>query len=311
MMKNVLQPWVWELTLMQQSVLIAAVRGPDGLRKDHSSKLLCRWLRRSFMLSAFDGKALNAPDLAGGGSFTGPSLAIQDYGLPCIAKAKQTGVPVWHVAMMIQVQKYLKLVDEMPHHFQLHFMHAAEILGYKHPDWDIRKFWKETYLMIVNDAHLRPEPEADMDQRLGDSESQWRSAEIVTADPPAKVGICQDEKEQAEMVGRALLEKTRAATESLKRERIVAELREKKETVQPTQPWWMAKVAEGEDFIIVEAVCDRFIVVGFRKDSPRFNYLGDYSSMGTACGAVDRLYNKVREISVTESYAELGASRHV
>ena len=48
----VLQPWVGHLTLMQQSVLIAAVRGPDGIRKDHPVKLLCRYLRRSFMLSA-------------------------------------------------------------------------------------------------------------------------------------------------------------------------------------------------------------------------------------------------------------------
>jgi len=33
--RSVLQDWVHELTFMQQSVLIAAVRGPDGIRKDH------------------------------------------------------------------------------------------------------------------------------------------------------------------------------------------------------------------------------------------------------------------------------------
>lgn len=81
-------------------------------------------------------------------------------------------------------EDYLKYVDELPHHFQLHFMHAAEILGYKHPDDVVRRFWNTTYNMIVNDAHLLPESEATMDRRLGDSEKQWREAEVVTAAPP-------------------------------------------------------------------------------------------------------------------------------
>lgn len=57
-------------------------------------------------------------------------------------------------------EDYLKYVDELPHHFQLHFMHAAEILGYKHPDDVVRRFWNTTYNM------------------------QWREAEVVTAAPP-------------------------------------------------------------------------------------------------------------------------------
>ena len=48
MSKCVLQPWVLNLTYMQQSVLITSVRGPDGIRKDHVAKLLLRWLRRCF-----------------------------------------------------------------------------------------------------------------------------------------------------------------------------------------------------------------------------------------------------------------------
>jgi len=32
------------------------------------------------------------------------------------------------------LKEYLYSVDEVPHHFHLHLMHAAEILGYKHPD---------------------------------------------------------------------------------------------------------------------------------------------------------------------------------
>ena len=37
---SVTQFWVHELTFMQQSVLLTAIRGPDGLPKDHISKTL-------------------------------------------------------------------------------------------------------------------------------------------------------------------------------------------------------------------------------------------------------------------------------
>lgn len=161
--RSVLQDWTNDITLMQQSVLIAAVRGPDGIRKDHSVKVLCRWLRRCFLLSAFDGRALTDPYEPGGGSFTGPCKTDDVEGID-------------HATVL-----YLKSIDELPHHFQLHLMHAAEILGYKHPDDDIRIWWLNFYLAIVKDAHLYPESEKQMDFRLGDKEDQWRSSEVVTA----------------------------------------------------------------------------------------------------------------------------------
>jgi len=33
-------------------------------------------------------------------------------------------------------------------------MHAAEILGYKHPNEPIRSWWHRTYLRLVHDLHL-------------------------------------------------------------------------------------------------------------------------------------------------------------
>lgn len=60
-------------------------------------------------------------------------------------------------------------------------MHAAEIIGYKHPDQFIGNWWLEFYLMIVNDAHLFPETHSQMDERLGDTEKGWRAREEVTA----------------------------------------------------------------------------------------------------------------------------------
>lgn len=65
-MGTVLQNWVTDLTFMQQTVLISAVRGPDGLRKDHPVKILLRWYRRCILISAFDKKALTDPFYHGG-----------------------------------------------------------------------------------------------------------------------------------------------------------------------------------------------------------------------------------------------------
>jgi hypothetical protein len=118
----------------------------------------------------------------GGGSFTGPSIVEAD-----IHACENLDSPVWYAAMIRKAKDYLRYVDEMPHHFQLHMMHAAEILGYKHSDPGVRKWWNEFYLMIVNDAHLMPETEERMDWRLGDKEESWRAAEVVTAKPPQVV----------------------------------------------------------------------------------------------------------------------------
>ena len=172
MSSSVLQDWVCDLTFMQQSVLIAAVRGPDGIRKDHPVKVLCRWFRRCFLISAFDKRTLLDPYEPGGGSFTGP----------CRVPADQTDhMTVWVVDIAHALDIYLRCTDEIPHHFQLHFMHAAEILGYKHPERWIREWWSFVYQRIVNDAHLHPETEAEMDKRLGDREVDWRAREEVTA----------------------------------------------------------------------------------------------------------------------------------
>ncbi len=162
-MPSVLQDWVQDLTYMQQSVLITACRGPDGIKKDHIAKVLCRWLRRCFLLSAFDGKVLESPFERGGGSFTGP----------CVWEGKED--------LLGALAEYFRHVDAIPHHFQLHLMHAAEIVGYKHPvEWK-RKWWNACYLMMVSDMHLSPESEQTMDYRLCDNEEKWRAAEVVTA----------------------------------------------------------------------------------------------------------------------------------
>lgn len=157
--ESVFQPWVEELTFMEQSVLITAVRGPDGIPKDHIVKVLLRWYRRCILYSAFGHEIITNPYKEGGGSFTGPCTTSLDTA----------------------VDGYLRSVDEVPHHFQLHFMHAAEILGYKHSTKHIADWWYNFYCKIVNDAHLNIETKEQMEYRLGDNEKQWSEKEETPA----------------------------------------------------------------------------------------------------------------------------------
>jgi len=163
---SVMQEWTWELSFMQQTVLLCAIRGPDGTPKYGSVKMLLRWYRRCVLVSALDGGILTTPQAPLGGSFMGPSFQGEES---C----------VWQLPMDAIVGQYMKELDVLPHHFQLHLMHAIEILGYKHPDKYIKGWWHSVYLRIVHDMHLWPETEEQLDKRLGDCREGW----LARADP--------------------------------------------------------------------------------------------------------------------------------
>jgi hypothetical protein len=152
-MTSVLQPWVQELSFMQQSVLICAIRGEDGKFKNDPSKPIVRYMRRCILLSAFDGKALWGTHEEGGGSFTGPLPDGVDFNQAC----------TW----------FLDARDSMHLHYYMHVTHAVEILGYKHPDRLLSSRWHYFYARLVNALHLRGELEADMDLRLSDQRDEW------------------------------------------------------------------------------------------------------------------------------------------
>jgi len=164
------QEWTHSLPVMQQSVLFAAVRGPDGISKYHPSKFLIRWYRRCILIGALDHNVFTNPHDPRGGSFTGPSFETTKENKNCIALDHFD----WRPFMEPIVWEYLRSLDELPHHFQLHFLHAAQIIGYKHPDDLIRTWWYGLYLMLVDDMHLLPETKEAMDYRLSDNEWQWR-----------------------------------------------------------------------------------------------------------------------------------------
>lgn len=173
-MPSVLQPWLLDLPFMQQTVVIELTRGPDGIPKYHPSKFLMRWIRRCFLVSALDGEVITNPYDPRGGSFTGPSMKLP-------VKPPTADFP-WESAMDHVVSDYLRSVDEMPHHFHLHLIHGVEIIGYKHPNLRIRAWFNKTYVRLVEDMHLWPETEEQLDRRLGDTMEGW----LERADPATR-----------------------------------------------------------------------------------------------------------------------------
>ncbi len=159
-MPQLIQDWASNLSIMQQTVLMEIIRGPDGLTKYHKSKFLLRWYRRCLLISAFEGRVLDNPYDRGGGSFTGPSY-------------DGIGVTRWEVPMIELLNEVIRGADEMPHHFYRHMMHGIEIMGYKHSDPRIREFWNLCYTRLAKDMHLTPETEEQLDVRLGDTREGW------------------------------------------------------------------------------------------------------------------------------------------
>lgn len=135
--KSVLKPWVSELTLQMQGTLLTAVRGPDNEEKHSPTKQVVRALRAVLLNNA---KALGFDDV-----FMGDG----------------SGVPSEQ-----QVDAFFGSWDQCPLHWLFHFLHAAEIVGYRHPNPCLRSFWSGFYRRAVDALHLEPESKETMQHRL-------------------------------------------------------------------------------------------------------------------------------------------------
>lgn len=140
--------WCRDLPLQQQSVLMLAARGADGTAKHHPCKPVQIAYRGTVLVAAKYGRCLEWGE--GADSFMSLDVLANDA--------------AWADA----VKLFFRNADGLPHHFLMHLMHGAQILGFKHPDERFRERWHKFYLAMVNDMHLHPESEADMDERLGD-----------------------------------------------------------------------------------------------------------------------------------------------
>ena len=144
-----IQPeWCRSLPIQQQSVLFLAGRGPDGIPKYHPCKAVQIAYRGSVFVAAKYGRCLEWGEKAD--SFMSLDVFANEV--------------EWRRA----VQQFFAHHDELPHHYIMHLMHGAQILGYKHPDNRFRGRWGQFYIDTCFEMHLMPESGPDMDRRLGD-----------------------------------------------------------------------------------------------------------------------------------------------
>lgn len=129
----VLQEWMFDLSLKQQTVVLTGLRGCDGSGKYASCKPFVKKLR-SVVLK-------NASNLANT-KFMYNEISDED----------------------VETMEW----DEYPMHFVSHLMHAVEIVGYHHPDPEIQGWFYRLYLSMVDKFHLYPETKAQCDHRLRD-----------------------------------------------------------------------------------------------------------------------------------------------
>jgi hypothetical protein len=144
-MGSILQDWVCGLGLRHQGVLVSAVRGCDDAPKDDPSKLFVRCYRAVI---------LNA-------HCVNPEKAATFIQV----------VPVMTLAE--RFYNFRKNLDHYPHHYVMHFIHAIEIIGYKHPSSEVRAIWREFYNTLCRGLHVSPESEMELDYRLNADEETF------------------------------------------------------------------------------------------------------------------------------------------
>lgn len=136
-MDSVIQEWLADcnLTWKQQTVLLTSLRGFDGGSKSDIGKKLTRRLRKTILKNAAGTETTS------------------------FMKADMT---------LDEVEIFADDSGKYPMHFYMHVTHACEIIGYKHPDPDIREWFQNAYLIICRGVHMNPESSADCDFRLRD-----------------------------------------------------------------------------------------------------------------------------------------------
>lgn len=140
--------WCRALSLQQQGVLLLGARGPDGVAKSHPCKVIQRAYRGTVFTAARYGRPLEWGERAD--SFMSLDL-IAD-------------LEAWQMATDL----FFETMDDLCHHYLMHFMHGAQILGYKHPGTGFRMRWGNFYKDFCDSLHLDPESEDKMDLRLND-----------------------------------------------------------------------------------------------------------------------------------------------
>ena len=150
-MKPIKQPvqawWTLQLSWKKQTVMLQGLRAPDT-HFCKNIKIVSRWLR-SIVLNNAD----------------------KNHSFMC----RKNSMPEWE-----------DLENELNYcslHFTTHFLYCLEIVGYKHPDKEIRKIAFNYYEALVHYmCHFNIETEKELDTRLDDMEEVPTLASIFYKD---------------------------------------------------------------------------------------------------------------------------------
>jgi len=148
----VVPPWFIDLPIMQQSILMQATRGPDGVRKDHPIKNIHRVYRAAVLKAGYYGRMLEVGEA--GDDFM--SLEIFRFGSK------------WED----EVRDFFLYRDELPFHYVDHLRRAAQIVAYMHPNVTISQAFTYFYMKFCKMDSVKPETKAEMNRRLNDNDQE-------------------------------------------------------------------------------------------------------------------------------------------
>jgi hypothetical protein len=146
--ESALHDWVCDLPFQMQALLMTTMRGPDENNKYNAAKAIVRYLRGAMCKPAGDWDGTNNNDFMWG-----------DYN----KVLGETKTPFEYYSDLFWQDH-----DEYPHHFIMHLVHCAEVVGYKYPDPEIAMAWRNFYYEACFAFHMNPETEEQMDKRLND-----------------------------------------------------------------------------------------------------------------------------------------------
>lgn len=145
---SVLQTWVMRQPLRVQGTLLTAVRGCDVTPKyplDSLERRITAAIRWSFMIPA---------------------------------DIREVDIPGAFFSSDIPEPKQLSGIGHYPQHWFSHVWHAVEVLGYLHPDANVRARWEAFYIAMCRDQHTNPEMKYQMLTRL--TEDRIASNSVVS-----------------------------------------------------------------------------------------------------------------------------------
>jgi hypothetical protein len=153
-MPSILQPWVEELGLRHQGVLVSAMRGCDLAPRHDPSKLAQRLLRGA-VLEPHCGRMVK----------------------PVSYIVVEPDEKKWHDTMNAFVSSW----DHYPNHYVMHFIQAAEIIGYSAPLFApcFAERWKYLYEQCANILHLNAETKEQLDHRLNADEEAFGRMQLA------------------------------------------------------------------------------------------------------------------------------------